>query len=76
MSEQETEHPMHTESSPLPEPPSAPPPPPAPTPLKSPAELRREQSLQDFKNRLVEHREWEVKLKTLRPRNPRSRKDL
>ena len=66
MSEQENEQPMHTESSPLLEPPSAPPPAPAPPPLKSPAELRREQSLQDFKKRLVEHREWEAKLKTLR----------
>jgi 26S proteasome regulatory subunit T4 len=33
---------------------------------KSPAELRREQALQDFKKRLVEHREWDAKLKDLR----------
>ena len=33
---------------------------------KSPAELRREQALTDFKRRLVEHRDWDAKLKTLR----------
>jgi 26S proteasome regulatory subunit T4 len=33
---------------------------------KSPAELRREQVLQDFKRRLIEHREWDAKLKGLR----------
>jgi 26S proteasome regulatory subunit T4 len=33
---------------------------------KSPAELRREQVLQDFKRRLIEHREWDAKLKDLR----------
>jgi len=58
---------MHTESSPLLQPTSAPQSPPPPPPLqKSIAELRREQALQDFKRRLVEHREWEAKLKTLR----------
>ena len=65
MNEQEDEQPMHTESSPLLQPTSASPPPPS-LPQKSPAELRREQALQDFKRRLVEHREWEAKLKTLR----------
>lgn len=40
--------------------------PPPPETHKTPAELRREQSLQDFKKRLVEHREWEAKLKDLR----------
>jgi 26S proteasome regulatory subunit T4 len=33
---------------------------------KSPAELHREQVLQDFKRRLIEHREWDAKLKDLR----------
>ena len=33
---------------------------------KSPAELRREQALQDFKKKFVEHREWDAKLKELR----------
>jgi 26S proteasome regulatory subunit T4 len=33
---------------------------------KTPAELRRDQSLQDFKRRLIEHREWDANLKTLR----------
>jgi len=56
---------MHTESSPLLQPTSAQSSPPPP-PHKSVAELRREQTLQDFKKRLVEHREWEAKLKTLR----------
>src|SRR5271169_2354912 len=65
MSEQEDEQPMHTESSPLLQPTSAQSSPPPP-PHKSVAELRREQTLQDFKKRLVEHREWEAKLKTLR----------
>jgi 26S proteasome regulatory subunit T4 len=32
----------------------------------SPAELRRENALTDFKRRLVEHREWDAKLKQLR----------
>jgi 26S proteasome regulatory subunit T4 len=40
--------------------------PPPPEPQKTPAELRREQALHDFKKRLVEHREWEAKLKGLR----------
>jgi 26S proteasome regulatory subunit T4 len=40
--------------------------PPPPAVQKSPAELRREQALQDFKKRLIEHREWEAKLKELR----------
>ena len=66
MSEQEDEQPMHTESSPLLQPTSAHSPPSAPQPQKSVGELRREQALQDFKRRLVEHREWEAKLKTLR----------
>jgi 26S proteasome regulatory subunit T4 len=33
---------------------------------KSPEELRREQGLQDFKRKLIEHREWDAKLKDLR----------
>src|SRR5579859_7684970 len=33
---------------------------------KTPAELRREQALTDFKRRLIEHREWDAKLKALR----------
>lgn len=33
---------------------------------KTPAELRREQALQDFRKRLIEHREWDTKLKDLR----------
>lgn len=45
---------------------SSPPPELAAAPPKTPAELRREQSLQDFRKRLVEHREWDTKLKTLR----------
>ena len=61
---EEDEQPMHTESSPLLQPTSAQPSP--PPPQKSITELRREQALQDFKRRLVEHREWEAKLKTLR----------
>src|SRR5277367_4464734 len=66
MNEQD-EQPMHTESSPLLQPTSDSPPPLQPLPQqKSVAELRREQALQDFKKRLVEHREWEAKLKTLR----------
>ena len=32
----------------------------------TPAELRREQALQDFKKRLIDHREWDAKLKELR----------
>jgi 26S proteasome regulatory subunit T4 len=40
--------------------------PPPPEIHKTPAELRREHALQDFKKRLVEHREWEAKLKDLR----------
>jgi len=35
-------------------------------PQKSPAELRREQSITDYKRKVVEHREWEAKLKNLR----------
>ena len=40
-----------------------------PPPLEievTPAELRREQALQDFKKRLIDHREWDAKLKELR----------
>ena len=33
---------------------------------KTPQELRREQALTDFKRRLIEHREWDAKLKDLR----------
>jgi ATP-dependent 26S proteasome regulatory subunit len=33
---------------------------------QSPEELRREQGLQDFKRKLIEHREWDAKLKDLR----------
>src|SRR2546430_8345892 len=33
---------------------------------KAPQELRREQALTDFKRRLIEHREWDAKLKDLR----------
>jgi len=66
MNEQD-EQPMHTESSPLLQPTSDSPPPLQPLPpQRSPAELRRDQALQDFKKRLVEHREWEAKLKNLR----------
>lgn len=61
---EEDEQPMHTESSPLLQSTSAQPSP--PPQQKSIAELRREQALQDFRRRLVEHREWEAKLKTLR----------
>ena len=56
-------HPLETEpllaaaTSPLPD---------LVTPAKSPAELRREQGLEDFRKRLVEHREWDTKLKNLR----------
>jgi 26S proteasome regulatory subunit T4 len=65
--DEQDEQPMHTESSPLLQPTSEPTPPPPPIPpQRSPAELRRDQSLQDFKKRLVEHREWEANLKTLR----------
>lgn len=32
----------------------------------NPVELRRQQALQDFKRRLIEHREWDANLKTLR----------
>ena len=39
---------------------------PTPEIQKSPAELRREGALQDFKRRLVEHRQWDDKLKQLR----------
>jgi 26S proteasome regulatory subunit T4 len=41
---------------------------PAPPPEvpKTPAELRREQGLHDFRRRLVDHREWDTKLKNLR----------
>ena len=42
------------------------PPPPEPQIQKSPQELRREQAVTDFKKRLVEHREWDAKLKELR----------
>ena len=35
-------------------------------PQKSPAELRREQAITDYKRKVVEHREWEAKLKDLR----------
>jgi 26S proteasome regulatory subunit T4 len=35
-------------------------------PQKSAAELRREQAVGDFKRRLIEHREWDAKLKELR----------
>ena len=38
----------------------------APPVQKSPAELRRDQSSTDFKKRLIEHREWDAKLKSLR----------
>jgi len=65
MNEQD-EQPMHTESSPLLQPTSDPPPPPPIPSQRSPAELRRDQALQDFKKRLVEHREWEAKLKSVR----------
>ena len=41
-------------------------PPDVTAPPKTAAELRREQSLQDFRKRLVEHREWDTKLKNLR----------
>jgi len=64
--DEQDEQPMHTESSPLLQPTSEPTPPPPIPPQRSPAELRRDQSLQDFKKRLVEHREWEANLKTLR----------
>jgi ATP-dependent 26S proteasome regulatory subunit len=37
-----------------------------PVPQKSPAELRREQAITDYKRKVVEHREWEAKLKNLR----------
>jgi 26S proteasome regulatory subunit T4 len=33
---------------------------------KTPQDLRREQALTDFKRRLIEHREWDAKLKNLR----------
>lgn len=33
---------------------------------KTPEELRRQQAYQDFKRRLIEHREWDAKLKDLR----------
>jgi 26S proteasome regulatory subunit T4 len=33
---------------------------------KTAAELRREQALLDFRRRLVDHREWDAKLKNLR----------
>ena len=64
--DEQDEQPMHTESSPLLQPTSEPPPPPPIPPQRSPAELRRDQALQDFKKRLVEHREWEANLKNLR----------
>jgi 26S proteasome regulatory subunit T4 len=64
--DEQDEQPMHTESSPLLQPTSEPPPPPLIPLQRSPAELRRDQALQDFKKRLVEHREWEAKLKSLR----------
>lgn len=38
----------------------------APPVPKTAAELRREQGLHDFRKRLVEHREWDTKLKNLR----------
>jgi len=35
-------------------------------PLQSPTDLRRQQAIQDFKKRLIEHREWDAKVKELR----------
>lgn len=61
-----------TETEPLlsatspPPPPPPPPPEPAAAPPKTPAELRREQGLADFRKHLVDHREWDTKLKNLR----------
>jgi len=62
MNGQEGDFPPSSESQPLLS--SASPPP--PEIQKTPAELRREQALQDFKRRLVDHREWDAKLKDLR----------
>ena len=39
---------------------------PPPPPPKDPAEEKRELALEDFKKRLLEHREWDEKLKHLR----------
>jgi len=61
MSEQNGDVPLISENEPLLSQPTQ-----QPEIQKSPAELRREQAVADFKKRLVEHREWDAKLKGLR----------